>query len=875
MAMVPPIRSSLIAFVMIAAVASAGAAGIEFGSRIPFGFNHGYRFRVADFNGDGRRDIIINNYYEPVFSWLERTATVDPIYIPHDIRLPYTYDSAFDVGDIDKDGDLDIVSSSYISSQIGVVWWENKGGSNPAVVPHVVAASQPAIRDILVADVDRDGDLDVVATSIGPVIYWYENSGVSVPTFTARLIYQEPTANNDPQNVCAADFDGDGDLDLVTSCHSVDGGFIWYENKGGKPVSWARRILPSGIVVGYGLAVCDLDGDGDTDILGTGSSSAFWLQNSGGANPTFTNRTISASGSLNSPDCIVTGDLNMDGRPDILINDPDWDRIYYYLNDGAATPSFVRYSFGSDRDPAWMGVEDLDGDGDQDVIQLSADNSIDLSWFRNQFAWNEALPSVTPDTGMSTGINEGEITSVTMNFFVQNRSRDLKLSWSAAVDAPWLQVVPSEGTTDPGTSTTVKVSFTQSVSQLRSGTHHQTLAVKGSDPNVTVTERTIELVVISRKLALLQPHLGVATGVDSYTYRMDVCDLNGDGWDDVISASWQDGVSWLRRDPSKPSGFSTRKYPLGLTYNERVSAGDLDHDGDLDLVTYGWISSTPKLVWLENDGKADPDLTIHEIDTQTRLMDFVVADMDGDNVPDIVATTPDSMKWYKNNGTHPPVFTSQAMLGQIPTEYVFMVECADVDGDGDSDAVTWNLLQKELAWVENRNKAASFAAHTISTQNDYVCLEFKISDFDCDGDPDVVAVFADRANMDGRPGKVVWFENIRSGGTSTFVEHVIDQTIIDPDQFCVADMDNDKYPDLFVGTGYQPGGNDVFYIENRKGIVPQFAVNYFRNVYRPRAFVSADFDHNGTIDMIMMPLGQYDFFENPRQNSAGDWLNYR
>ena len=105
--------------------------------------------------------------------------------------------------------------------------------------------------------------MDIVfAAYTSKVIAWLENDGASDPSWTGtsdgpfvevingaivnvsqrNFVAQEPTSN--PKSVFAADFDGDGDLDIVSaSSYSGKGSIAWYENKNGDGYSWTTNNL--------------------------------------------------------------------------------------------------------------------------------------------------------------------------------------------------------------------------------------------------------------------------------------------------------------------------------------------------------------------------------------------------------------------------------------------------------------------------------------------------------------------------------------------------------------------------------------------------------------------------------------------------------
>ena len=121
-----------------------------------------------------------------------------------------------ELADIDSDGDLDIVSASKnpYGTTTYIDWYENDGAATwtPAFTAADINISANVARDLHIADMDRDGDLDIVSASSGDnTIAWYENDGAANPSWTASDISYTALG---PRGIFLADIDSDGDLDL-------------------------------------------------------------------------------------------------------------------------------------------------------------------------------------------------------------------------------------------------------------------------------------------------------------------------------------------------------------------------------------------------------------------------------------------------------------------------------------------------------------------------------------------------------------------------------------------------------------------------------------------------------------------------------------
>ena len=88
--------------------------------------------------------------------------------------------------------------------------YENNGAES--FTPHTITTSADGLNYFYAADVDGDGDIDVLSASgTDDKIAWYENDGAADPTFTAHTI---TTSADGANSVYAADVDGDGDMDV-------------------------------------------------------------------------------------------------------------------------------------------------------------------------------------------------------------------------------------------------------------------------------------------------------------------------------------------------------------------------------------------------------------------------------------------------------------------------------------------------------------------------------------------------------------------------------------------------------------------------------------------------------------------------------------
>jgi hypothetical protein len=103
-----------------------------------------------------------------------------------------------------------------------------------------IATSADFPEEVFAADMDGDGDMDIISASFNDnTIAWYENNGASDPSWTAANI---ATDNGGAKSVFAADIDGDGDMDIISASYN-DNTIDWYKNNNGDGSSWTAANI--------------------------------------------------------------------------------------------------------------------------------------------------------------------------------------------------------------------------------------------------------------------------------------------------------------------------------------------------------------------------------------------------------------------------------------------------------------------------------------------------------------------------------------------------------------------------------------------------------------------------------------------------------
>ncbi|MBI1225541.1 MAG: T9SS type A sorting domain-containing protein [Bacteroidetes bacterium] len=270
----------------IAAQQFAPAIASPFG--IEPGTTSGYQ-SFADLDGDGDLDLVINNYdyvtEEYKFLMFENIGTAQTPaftadnYVVNPFGIVAAYLSQPSFVDIDNDGDLDLFSGVLYGG--GFQFQENTGTATapqfqpPIHNPFGLQLTSP-YECVTFADLDNDGDLDILSGGGSGSFSFFENIGtIDSPSFAAPIA--SPFGLSQPGEISIpqlADLDGDGDYDLISLTGSYYGlSMTFWENTGTVTVPSFGPSIDNPFGIGLnGLYIAfpspaDIDGDGDMDVF--------------------------------------------------------------------------------------------------------------------------------------------------------------------------------------------------------------------------------------------------------------------------------------------------------------------------------------------------------------------------------------------------------------------------------------------------------------------------------------------------------------------------------------------------------------------------------------------------------------------------------
>ena len=372
---------------------------------------------LADLDGDGDLDLIQGNGY-PSPSFITPPPGVDVFRVLlNDGSGTFTLHQTLAdsggqrggtgqaIGDVDGDGDLDVIAAA--GDGRGVYF--NDGTGTFTLSNQIILSSHAPVF----ADLDGDGDLDLFAagrfgTGTGDgAVYLNDGSGNFTTTGQILGIF--------PKFAAAGDVDGDGDADLITQTRSgiyTGTTQVWLNDGSGNLTDSGISITESNAA---GLAVGDLDGDGDLDIVGqqvhlnTGNGT-FVATSDFFTTPNVSGKGVTRDGAPNLTLADVDGDGDLDGlagiRPDSGIPANDFTQIL--INQNEVDLSIAKNA----PDSVFPGgtivyTVTVTGDPNRDVTGVEVADSLTTS--------NPILSAITPSGGATTTAIPGPLAGGNLN----------------------------------------------------------------------------------------------------------------------------------------------------------------------------------------------------------------------------------------------------------------------------------------------------------------------------------------------------------------------------------------------------------------------------------------------------------------------------
>jgi len=597
---------------------------------------------TADFDGDGKLDVVYRT--EAVLAILFQDTPTSFT----KVTISNRGHEGLDVGPINS-GD------SYIDIAIAGYWYQSPGGSSARTAGNwterAISGMYTGESRIKVGDIDEDGYMDIIRShsEASGSVQWYENNGANPPSWTARTI------DSSMAYVHALEFGDvnlDGYVDVVGMAFykgSTPGVYVWY-NTNGTGTSWDEQQVSS--VQSYQGDIGDIDNDGDLDLLAapvedTNGTLKVYINKTTLSLDSWTYKQIS---STNAPQGfgIAARDVTGDGYMDVVVTGS------FYRNPGGnMTGTWTKTSLPSGMDALWM--VDVDGDAYGDIIAQKDDST-------------------------TTGIYWLEATATDGSAWTQRcQVGDVPRGNHGTSEAYHI------GQIEPGGKPEIVISSGSTTREINYFRIPTSSPESGSWPKVKVHGTTAGS--------------GVAVG-----------EINNDGYPDIFGT---DGgtVYWFLNPTNGSSNWTrTQIGTIDASYTDRVLAADINGDGQTDVVVTEEATPTSKTFWWQNPGNGSGTWTRRTICTQDSTNSADAGDLDHDGDIDVVTGehkgTNLYVKIWENNGANPPSWSAHTVSSGKETH--LGTRLFDLDNDHDLDIVSgaWTTYQYVHLW---RNDASARA----------------------------------------------------------------------------------------------------------------------------------------------------------------------
>ena len=779
--------------------------------------------------------------------------------------LPDLENGTVDLGDVDNDGDLDVLLTGVNASSTRVTRLFTKDDGSLSYTASGISFPSVENGEAALGDVEGDGDLDIVLAgnsggSATAALYtndYIENGSLG---FTSESVSLTGTKQS---TVDLGDFNGDDDLDIVITGEDEFGGATTtlYTNDGGG-TSFTSTTLPKSVENGA-VAVGDVNNDQALDLVVSGNTGSIGSQATtlllndgtgsfpdeqslvGVENGTVTLGDVNADGNL---DLLLTGEQGGDGFPVTALYQGDGSQSPFSLS--SASPTLSAADIPSISNSA-AALGDFNGDGRlTPFIAGSGSSGPTGTLYRPVLAPVSSTPtpnaeSVAPSSAIDVTFNAAvaDLTGLADSIQVVGTQSGAFAEADGTVGGTGTETLTYDPNQNfaPGEQVFVRLRpGIQSTGGLpifsAAGFRFRTAATAG--PALFPIHRTVS---------------------SSETEAWDVTTgfLTGNGNLDLVVAST--GDTEVTVYPGNGDGTFGTPNVLDTSIQARALAlADVNGDGLLDIVVgsgenAGGSSGGDILRYYVNNGDGTfgggTDITSGANADDVR--DLAVTDLNGDGAQDLVAAASDngSILLYQNDGSG--TFSETILTGSADDPRAVTV--TDADFNGTPDLVVGTVSDDDISWYANQGDG-TFGSEKSVDGSAVNPRSLAAADFDQDGRPEVLSAERgdDGAGGDGRVtvhdpqlfnNSLGWVEN-----TLATTDSVLTAT--------PADVNADGFVDVVAGS--VDGDSLVWYENTSTSGIPSFASGRTLDTGRHNVqdVIAGDFDGDGSLDPALASVDE-------------------
>lgn len=780
--------------------------------------NNTYGLVVGDLDGDGKQDVVVSNRGSSsiaIFRNISATGTLSAGSFAPAVNIPVqSTPMSVHIGDIEGDGKPELLIAHNEGDRISILRNLSSAGSltSSSFAAPVLFNTGSVARYLAIGDLDADSKADVVVVNqASGELQLFKNTStpgrIDAGSLTAAAVF---AAGGMIRTVNIGDLDGDGRPDLmVTNYRDTDKMHVLQNTTSPGVLNAASFATPFTLTVGQyakNLSVGDLNGDGKPDlaiVCDEGSNNNVFLYYNTHATGTLSAASFSSPHILTAglaPFGVVIGDLDGDGRPELVISAEASERINIFRNETPlaeapviTTVSPVRAAPGATVTISGSGFEST---ATRNVVHFGATRATVSSG--NASSLNVIVPKGASYGPLTVTHPGNHLSAFSPKFFeptFAGKPVPLNLSTRTDLALPNQPGSIASGDLDgDGRADLVSLSASGQLSI------HRNISTPG----------TLEASSFATRIDL-------PAGVDPR--GLTIIDLDGDGWKDIAFADQGSGRLSVFRNRGLAGvlgvGSFDDRFDILVTGKVRsLVAGDLDRDGRPDLIftrvdqdSVSVIRNLSRMPGSFNSSSFSSPFNYYVGPNPHAL---AIGDLDGDGRPDL-AVALESASWVAvlrnimpigsidRSGFPAPVMLRTAAIGVsggAPTH----VAIGDLDGDGKADIIAPNHVEGRIGVFRNVSVSGSLTIGSFSSlisipaASGFEPFQVALSDMDGDGKPDLTV-------LGPAAGKLRVLQNLATPGNlseGSFKELGMFGVGVDPRGSIVGDLDNDGQPDMAV-----------------------------------------------------------------------------
>ncbi|MES2775915.1 MAG: FG-GAP-like repeat-containing protein [Bacteroidota bacterium] len=692
-------------------------------------------------------------------------------------------------------------------------------------------------QSIAMGDLDGDGkpDLAIANLQAGTVSILRNTGTTGAVSFATKIDF--PVGAN-PSSVALGDFNGDGKLDFAVANNVLNDVTVYKNASTPGAINFNYIANVPVEAEPWGLAIADMDADGKADLVTTSlATNKVSVNRYTGNISIFNFGPVQPFATSQAPYLPAVGDLNDDGRPDLVVPNYFSASVSVLLNQSApGSLSFQTNSYATGSAPTQAAIGDIDEDGFTDIV-VTNKGPVNISVLRNS-----GIGSFSAKTDFTTGISpegvsvadlngDGKLDIATVNSGSNSSSVFVNIStagtfnfrtrvdFATALQPTALSVGDLDGdgkcdilATNAGSNT---VSIFRNTPQFSTNADLSSLSTTTGSLSPSFSPGILAYRATNYN-PLLLPQITAASAQADAKLEMRV---NGGAYSFLASGTptiingLQQTINTLDIRVTAQNGIATKVYTITITQaiapvitsilpvsgtvgsTVTISGSNFNASPSANIVYMGATKATVTL--------ASPNSLSVTVPPGATYAPVTV--LDG------VTTRRLAYSRANFNPTFAP-FKSTLSADDFSTKIDFAVNSAprsivlsDIDGDGKTDIVVGDRINNILSVFRNTSTSGSIVAGSFAPKVDFAISgiglnHIAVGDFNSDGKPDLVLTNRNSAN-------VSVLRNTSTTGiinSSSFAAQVNYTTVVWPDEVAVGDVDGDGRPDLVTASFDQP-----------------------------------------------------------------------